>query len=387
MKSILLIGSLLLSSLTFAGEKGNGGGVHLCPSLGTVEMYDLYEGYARYDVARTQKVLSVDEYLAQALEKLRGVSPRFEKLVRNKIQYLKSGHIIFRKGIRLTLSDDANILMTDEGCSYEQMANWDNLSEGIIVKKEYFDRLQDLDKAALYLHEAIYKVARDLFDVKNSDLTRKLVGLTLSDEKLNSLPWKLEDVVINKIQSIEGPAPEVLTNMGFKFSYNLGNKNFWDENVSIKVKITFPRAPEMLLLTQQTISTLKSSIQYHRGIGERDRRDGNYQNYEIMNGIANNHEQSLKIYEAALTELMVFVPTELTIIPDETTFSQLNVSNTFIDSTKTYARPVELAAGFELTLEVTSKSGLLLQETVQGSLIDIEYRSQILGIFFQQNGF
>ncbi len=47
MKKILLgLVLTIMSSMSFAGDKGNGGGVHLCPNK--INMYDVFEAENRY---------------------------------------------------------------------------------------------------------------------------------------------------------------------------------------------------------------------------------------------------------------------------------------------------------------------------------------------------
>ena len=188
----IIVSILLLTSSTFASTTGgNGGGVHYCFN-GSVQMYDLYEGYNRHNIKTyINPNYSVDDYINRALNKIKNFDLEFSRKIRGKIKYMNAGNIIMRKRIELRLVPDANILFVDEGCEYRQLANWDDLSGNIIVKEELFDKLATVDKAAFYLHEAIYSFHRDVFrkDISrrhlrvNSDLARYEVSDIMSESR------------------------------------------------------------------------------------------------------------------------------------------------------------------------------------------------------------
>ncbi|MGZ6311753.1 MAG: hypothetical protein ACXWOH_14045 [Bdellovibrionota bacterium] len=90
----------------------------------------------------------------------------------NRIQ----DHLVFLpKDVGLALINDAFPIITKKGCQYEQLANCG--SDGMIrVDTEIFESLHPKDRAALYYHEALYKMARDLSGASSSVQTRALVG-------------------------------------------------------------------------------------------------------------------------------------------------------------------------------------------------------------------
>jgi hypothetical protein len=201
MKNLLIVGTLLLSMNSFAGnEKGNGGGVHYCENQTTQELYDIYEAQARFGYKLINNKLSVDGYIQYAVNKISNANPFIGKKVNEKLDYLKNNHMIMRPKVRLNPIGDANILITDEGCEYKQLANWDEISGNLIIKKEYYDLLDNLNKAAFHIHETLYKVGRDLdLLAKSSDGTstsdeiRKMVGEIFSVSESLTLMWTIED--------------------------------------------------------------------------------------------------------------------------------------------------------------------------------------------------
>lgn len=177
----LLLGLALISSVTYAKEGGNGGGAHYCPSRSFQEVYDIYEGYNRYNIAPTNKKLSMREHINRAIKRIKHTDYRSGLQVEEAVNYLFNGHFLVRPNIRLVLIPDANILITDEGCTYKQLANWDDVSGNVIVDGKLYSQLDELNKAALYIHEAVYKVARDSYGDENSDRVRKIVAYALSE--------------------------------------------------------------------------------------------------------------------------------------------------------------------------------------------------------------
>jgi hypothetical protein len=182
--------SILSLSITYAhasGKAGNGGGVLYCPEMKTAYLYDLWEGDIRFQWKyQEQPGLSVEGYLTRALARLTNVDPTLAGEVRSQIGYLMTpDHFRILPEIKLELVPDAHILLVEDGCGYEQVANWDEEANQVLVKKEYFDLMSPMGRAALYLHEAIYKVDRNRTQTEYSDLTRKIVAKVMSNETLS----------------------------------------------------------------------------------------------------------------------------------------------------------------------------------------------------------
>jgi hypothetical protein len=201
MKSLFILGMVLFGANTFAGnEKGNGGGIHYCQGQETQELYDIYEAQARYGYEIKDDKSPVNAQINKALAKIKKANPFIARVVEEKIKYLQNGHTIIREKIKLTPIGDAKILLVDEGCSYQQLANWDEVSGNLLVKKDYFDKMSNTNKAAFYIHETLYKVGRDLDLLTlnadgstNSDEIRRMVGEIFSTNNSLLLIWNIED--------------------------------------------------------------------------------------------------------------------------------------------------------------------------------------------------
>ena len=185
---LMAVGIVMLAEPAFSQGMGagNGGGAHVCPTKNTIEVYDIYEGRSRYGLNIVSTGNSIPEamIIENALSKLEHVNITFAEAVRDQMDYLNSQkpkHFLVNDQIKLKLIEDANILLTDEGCEYRQLANWDDVSNNVLVKGDFYRALDEYNHAALKLHEAIYKASRVRISVKNSDEVRRLVGELLSD--------------------------------------------------------------------------------------------------------------------------------------------------------------------------------------------------------------
>ena len=243
-KLLVVVSMMLLSVEVFASKDvGNGGGVHVCQD-GRIEVYDIYEGFTRYNLTPTRNRKTVDEYLEKAVYKIRSQYPGVGYRVGKYVDYLrKEGHFLLRNNLNLYLIEDANILVTDVGCKYQQLANWDDRSENVLVKNEFFQRLDTLNQAAIFLHEAVYKVARDYYHDNDSDDSRRIVAEALSDEaSFTDLKrwssWTNDAVAVD-------PRPfnvELLKAEGSnepQMNVHLGDIDLYDQTKKVFVKVNF----------------------------------------------------------------------------------------------------------------------------------------------------
>ncbi len=168
----MLLCGMLVSTAILAKGGGNGGGAHVCQD-GSVDMYDLVEGDIRYDLTIEETDLSEQEIIQNAIEKIRKVSPWLAQKIAHEILYVEKNMKLNEK-LDLKIVDDANILLTEKGCSYVQLANWDDatgfiLTDASIYESEHFGAL---DRAAFKIHESAYKVARDFGAIDSDDVRR-----------------------------------------------------------------------------------------------------------------------------------------------------------------------------------------------------------------------
>lgn len=82
--------------------------------------------------------------------------------------------------------DDANNVVVPNNCQLEQLANYTNQNQ-ILVNGEIYNSLNDSNKAALVVHEALFKIFR-MYGATNSVRARKSVALGFSNIDLTSNP-------------------------------------------------------------------------------------------------------------------------------------------------------------------------------------------------------
>lgn len=172
----------MLSAPAFAQEHvGNGGGSHFCAGRGYQEMYDIYEGKTRYGLTFDENQIDENLILQNAIQKIKNINVSVAVEVAAWIDYLNQpGNLVTSFNIKLTRVPDANVLMTDENCEYVQLANWDDVTQKVFVKPSVYLVMSPFHRAALKLHEAIYKVFRIRKKSINSDQARLLVAEVLS---------------------------------------------------------------------------------------------------------------------------------------------------------------------------------------------------------------
>lgn len=184
MKTKLLstVFGLLLSFNTFAGgDAGNGGVSVVCRDIfggiKSAEMLDIYEGAQRYDLKFSTKNYSVQVHMLHVKEKLSryGAYPQFVETYESVTARKK-----LLSNVTFNLTEDAYPIFVEKGCLLEQAANYIDPIE-FLVSKEIHNRFNNLNQAALVLHETLYLMQRQARpELKSATLVRKLTAYLLS---------------------------------------------------------------------------------------------------------------------------------------------------------------------------------------------------------------
>lgn len=169
---------------------GNGGGAWGCElnqKIEWIEIMDLFEAREEYglefenffqmkykDIVRFAKI-DLQEHVQSGFFK--DLDFYIEKV------YKSTGFI--KSVLRNTEDSFYRLSPEPETCpggniKYIQVANFLD-EENLYIRKYYWKRLNEINKAALVLHEAIYYVLREKLGDTNSIMTRRIVGLTLSN--------------------------------------------------------------------------------------------------------------------------------------------------------------------------------------------------------------
>ncbi len=224
----IFISILLGVSAAWAGGKdGGGGGVVLCE--GKVRLLEIAEAEAEgkpvlesqnsYEVQLDEVidwVTSIDQQtgqkLAQVLSKVKNRSFLKQKVVNPQPD---TGHV-WKKAI-------------PKNCRLEWAGYYTDSQDKLEISKDLFDQMSETNKAAFYLHEAIYSVARNRSSEETSLFTRILVAELLRKEE--AAVYKLTrlfkpQISDNEVKATEaaGPLPDH-QEISFKF-LNLRNEAF-----------------------------------------------------------------------------------------------------------------------------------------------------------------
>lgn len=235
MKSLFFLFIFLLSLSSFAKEGGNGGGVVICGKK--IELFDFYEGRSprghNLKVWKVRKDLSMNEYLKLAFGHMKKdipeVAPLVEKVVHNLLSM--PAYKLFTDG-PIDIIHDADTSVIAEGCEYVQIARWSEFPEKISIRRDLFERLDNMGRAGLFIHEAIYRLSRNSSVAKgNSNQVREVVARIFSPETLTkndaevifNLKSMIEatrsicDASLEKITHINamktGASPDILKNL------------------------------------------------------------------------------------------------------------------------------------------------------------------------------
>lgn len=212
MKKILFTSFLLLGTSAFSkgGDgAGNGGGFWLCKnkdnSIRKMELVDFYEAKQEFKLKIQEypglsSIAILQKYKAKIQEinprLYNGLSPYFENLM-TKLEPLDSA---------LEIIDDTlfRVVPSEKWCkdgeaTYLQMANFTDYGK-ILLDNDHFtsEKLNELNRAGLYLHEVVYEYLREKHGDINSVRARKIVGIVSSTLGKKACIERLEKLFGNK---------------------------------------------------------------------------------------------------------------------------------------------------------------------------------------------
>lgn len=165
MKYLVLSLCLLMSqAYAFRGNTDGGGGRGVVcydnnNNIVSVELLDLYEGKILEGLNPIQSKKSIVEILDQVIDndinsqdEFRGQSLNYTKQLMKSFRFLPTG-------VRLKPIDDSGEIYVPASCKIEQLANMQGINRVFIVK-DFWDKMNNVNKAALVMHEYIWATHR-----------------------------------------------------------------------------------------------------------------------------------------------------------------------------------------------------------------------------------
>lgn len=168
-------------------EQGNGGGAVVCrDSSGKIvsaELLDLWERRASKQ-ATYQSSAAVNDLIKWALVRISKNNAAFGARVRQAYEENRKIVTEVADGISLKSPDDAFEWMFEDGCKLEGAANYQTRfgNDRLYIDLRIVQMMSPTSQAALWIHEAIYKVLRQDDGDTNSLRTRDIVSQIFASE-------------------------------------------------------------------------------------------------------------------------------------------------------------------------------------------------------------
>ncbi|MBI2520370.1 MAG: hypothetical protein HYV97_08125 [Bdellovibrio sp.] len=280
-------------------EVGNGGGAIVCrDSLSNVTFAQVYENWEYRALGiKESNDFDMATLVEMALTKVKKINPWLHELMVPELAKVSSGiNLQIASGEAIALNnvlDSKHVTMPvrcpnnpSQRPQYEQVVNY--LDDGrIFVDTEIYQSLSQRSLAALHLHEAIYKILRDLRGDTNSADARKLNAYLMADCDEPTLMSVMKNVLTGTqlaISSIIGREldADILEASGkgdFELAFFLFSRqiNLYNEVFGPgQDAINFARKEFLQLLIQKINDNDKAGLAYHlaRRNGERLLIDG-----------------------------------------------------------------------------------------------------------------
>lgn len=184
---LFLITGALTATSVFAGTKDGGGGPSIICNgpdgkVKTAQLLDLYEGQIRYGLTIPKTAEPASQQLTTAFNRLTGynwfiASDVEEALTKaeSDVSFLPAG-VIMAPGVDL---GDSYAAVIPNGCQLAYVGYYE-AGGTLRISKDIWDLLGQTDRAALFMHEALYMVGRNIGQQSSSLVAREMNGYLFS---------------------------------------------------------------------------------------------------------------------------------------------------------------------------------------------------------------
>ncbi len=178
-------------SLLAADRVGNGGFAHVCrDTRGRITSARLLDLWETNSLRPHSSSAPVETQIENALKKLQTFSPNAYRVVTYRYNIIKNA--VVKTPRPLSMTEDAfPPYEPARGCKYEQVARFEPVltetgTSGLRINSEIYDspRFSNSDRAALFVHEAVYLVDRLRNQATNSQRARTLTAHLMSQSRV-----------------------------------------------------------------------------------------------------------------------------------------------------------------------------------------------------------
>ncbi|HVK60337.1 MAG TPA: hypothetical protein VM432_02255, partial [Bdellovibrionales bacterium] len=215
MQSIKFMAMALITaaaSLASAGPGSSGGGTGIfCPSpMKTVQLLDLYEGTAMKGYTYTHDAEPYEVQITQMLARL-SFDFSVQYPITDLMNEIRSNTVFLPPGVSIDVPGDVlddGIIVKPSECSLGGIGYYED--DKLYVSSDAFSQLTETEKAAFFMHEAVYARYREVEFLRTSRITysprqtRRLIATLVADQRSDeemrklSRPMSLEGVNGNK---------------------------------------------------------------------------------------------------------------------------------------------------------------------------------------------
>ena len=186
--SLICVKALAYKGIVSIGESGGGGAVVNCPDRSTrksrrrpeLALLDLVE--ARREL-RLKVYPSTEPYEQRIQNILEEYQNKYRdstaQLIREQIQQIRNSIVPVESLVAPNDQGKLSPSILKGTCHLSWVAYYNNNKLHLV--EELFNRLPELDKAALFFHEALYKIAREVRDDEVSEQVRRAVAYVFSE--------------------------------------------------------------------------------------------------------------------------------------------------------------------------------------------------------------
>lgn len=222
-KFLLTFLAFTLSTSAFAeggSHVGNGGGVWTCRAESSghpliwAELVDLSEGRREFNLSIPKSTeLTREQWITLIEARMRGANAEFYAAYQKHMAIVREKFMLVHNSQFTTIGDDfhrtapdAQVYCPTGTVQYEQLANF-TTEDHLIVNDEIWSDpvFTEIDRAALYIHEAVYSLLRERAGAHDSVKAREIVGRLFSNQPVTEFDASLI------LPAIEPPAPVVIT--------------------------------------------------------------------------------------------------------------------------------------------------------------------------------